>query len=196
MGNFKTKTVFFKKGTTLDVVLHGGSAGVDSPFIQKLVKHSMGSGNSVVAFNFPYFERGDKMSSGPELSEELATLTNILAEIKVGKYNHIRLIGKSLGGIVASYYLNSLPPDKMKKYSLVIVGYVVGELKMDRFSGSVIVVQGEMDKFGGADKVEADLIKAACKNLRIIEIKRADHSFRNPKTKESVYEDEAIKAIG
>lgn len=105
-----TNTLVFKtqNSDTLDVLLHGSSGGMNYSLMQKIADICITQGHSVVNFNFPYFEKGEEQSSGPELKEELETLQAVLDECKADEYKHIRLIGKSLGAIVASHYLKSL----------------------------------------------------------------------------------------
>jgi predicted alpha/beta-hydrolase family hydrolase len=180
------------KTDTLDVVLQGGSHGIVSSILQKVFNRSKEKGNSVIAFNFPYFERGEENSSGPELKEELEALHNILDFVKYKEYSKVRLVGKSLGGIVASYYVESLTEEDSKRFSVVILGYVTGDVKLKDFSGSITVIQGEKDKFGGIGIVKEDLKDAVSKDIKYLEVKGADHSYRNPETKEPVFEDDAI----
>jgi len=176
----------------LNVILHGGSGGIDSSFIKKLFETSVATGNSAVMFNFLYLERGDEHSSGPELKEELATLREILKFCDAEKFKRIRLIGKSLGGIVASYFLRSIPQEEVDKYSVIILGYVLGDVDLRSFPGEIIVIQGEKDKFGNIETVKKDLSGTANNKIKYYEIQGADHSYRNPETKEHVYEDTVI----
>jgi len=166
------------KAKTLDVILHGTSNGIDSPFMLKIFKTSINKGNSAIMFNFPYLERGEDHSSGPKLKEELKTFKMVLNIAKFKKFNHIRLIGKSLGGIVASYYLRSLDPEEQKKYEVIILGYVTSEVELKDFNGKITIIQGEKDKFGNLKAVKKDLKGAISKNITFYEIKNADHSFR------------------
>lgn len=183
------------RSKTLDVILHGGSLGIDSLFIQKLFNSSKEPGNSVVAFNFPYIEKREENSSGPELKEELETLQNILDFCKYKTYNKVRLLGKSLGGIVASFYLDKLPTKESKRFSIIVLGYVTGGLKLKNFKGKISVIQGEKDKFGGIEAVKNDLKGVQSKDLRFFEVAEADHSYRDPKTKEPIYEDRVIELL-
>jgi len=80
------------EANTLDVILHGGSVEIDSPFIQKVFQVSKDKGNSAIMFNFPYFERGEEHSSGPELKEEMETLKQLLVVSNARNYTHIRLL--------------------------------------------------------------------------------------------------------
>jgi predicted alpha/beta-hydrolase family hydrolase len=189
------KYFFSNKAEVLDVVLHGGSQGMDSGFINKITEASKKEGNSVVAFNFPYIERGQENSSGPELLEEIEALQNILDHCQSDKYKRIRLIGKSLGGVVAAAFLKKVTFDQMKKYSVIIFGYDIGYIDIKDFSGKIIIVQGSKDKFGDIDAVKQDISGSISKDITYFSIEGADHSYRIPETKEPIYEDEAIKVV-
>jgi alpha/beta superfamily hydrolase len=117
-----------------------------------------------------------------------------LDECKAEKYKHIRLIGKSLGAIIASYYLESLQKEEQSKYSIVIFGYVTGSIDLNSFEGKIDIIQGEKDKFGNIDVVKNDLKDAVSEDISYFEIKNADHSYRN-ELKEPVFEDEAIEVF-
>lgn len=186
---------FEKKGAkVLDVIIHGSSHGIESSFIQKVFESCKDEGNSVIAFNFPYLERGEENSSGPELKEELETLETMLSIAKSKEYSRIRLIGKSLGGIVSSYYLNSIEKER-KLYEVVILGYVTGEVKLRGFGGKITIIQGEKDKFGNIEVVKEDLKGGISEDITYLEISGADHNYRDPGTKEPIYEDLAIEKL-
>ncbi len=177
---------------TLDVLLHGSSGGMNYSLMQKIFDECAKQGHSVVNFNFPYFERGEEQSSGPELKEELETLQSVLDGCEAKEYKHIRLIGKSLGAIIASYYLKSLSKEEQPKYSVIVFGYVTGNIDLKTFEGKIDIIQGEKDKFGDIEKVKSDLKDAISKNINYFEIKNADHSYRN-ELKEPIFEYEAIE---
>lgn len=179
----------------LDIVLPGGSYGIDTPFMQKIINTCKKSGASVLAFNFPYFERGEENSSGPELKEEIETLINIMNKYKTEEFSHIRFVAKSLGAIVASYYLKGLNDDKHSKYSIVVLGYVTKSIDLSNFMGNITIIQGEFDKFGNIETVRDNLKNAKSKNISYFEVVNANHSYRNPETKEPVYENDAIKVL-
>lgn len=181
------------KADTIDVVLQGGSHGIDSSILQKVFNKSKEKRNSVIAFNFPYYERGEENSSGPELKEELEALQNILDFVNYKEYSKIRLVAKSLGGIVASYYIDSLTVEDAKRFSVVILGYITGDVKLKNFQGQITIIQGQKDKFGGIKVVKEDLKKAVSKDIQYFEVEGADHSYRNPETKEPIFEDKAIE---
>ncbi len=189
------KYFYNNKSETLDVILHGGSQGMDSSLICKVVDASRAIGNSVAALNFPYIERGEDHSSGPELTEEIEALKQVLDFCHSENFKHIRLIGKSLGGIVVGAYLSKLNVNEQEKYSVYILGYDLGYIDIRRFNGEIRIVQGEKDKFGDVETVKKDMETAVSKNISYYEIPNADHSYRDPKTKEPKYEDEAVKAL-
>lgn len=188
-----TNTLVFKvqNSDTLDILLHGSSGGMNYSLMQKIADVCTKQGHSVANFNFSYFERGDEQSSGPELREEIETLQSVLNQCKAKEYKHIRLIGKSLGAIIASYYLKLLPKGEQSKYAVVVFGYVTGNIDLKGFEGKIDIIQGEKDKFGNMEVVKNDLKDAISKNINYFEIKNADHSYRNVQ-KEPVFEDETI----
>jgi predicted alpha/beta-fold hydrolase len=96
----------------IDVVLHGGSKGKDDKFMQKLVDSSKKAGNSVLAIDFPYISKNENPSKN--LVDEVDSLVSSLEMVSLFNYNKIRFVTKSLGGIVASKFLNNLVLDKQK----------------------------------------------------------------------------------
>lgn len=192
MGLPNYKYFYNNRAKTLDVVLHGGSQGMNSGLINKIVNASRENGNSVVAFNFPYIERGEENSSGPELIEEISALQSILDFCQSDKYENIRLIGKSLGGVVAGHYLKKIGKNQSDKYSLIIFGYDIGYIDLKEFPGKIVIIQGSKDKFGDIEAVKKDLNGAISKHVIYLSVEGADHSYRVPETKEPIYEDEAV----
>ncbi len=183
-----------KESETLDVLLHGSSGGMNYSLMQKIFDECVKQGHSVANFNFPYFERGEEQSSGPKLKEELETLQSVLNECKAEEYKRIRLIGKSLGAIIASYYLKALPKEEQSKYSVVVFGYVTGSIDLKSYEGKVDIIQGEKDKFGNIEVVKNDLKDAGSKDINYFEIRNADHSYRN-ELKEPIFEYQAIEVF-
>jgi predicted alpha/beta-hydrolase family hydrolase len=187
------KYFYNNRAKNLDVILHGGSQGMDSGLINKIIEASRKNGNSAVAFNFPYIERGEEKSSGPELIEETDALQSVLNFCQADKFESIRLIGKSLGGVVAGHYLKKLDPNQLDKFSLIIFGYDIGYIDLKTFPGKIVIIQGEKDKFGDVEAVKNDMKGAVSKDIAYLSVKGADHSYRVPETKEPIYEDEAVK---
>ena len=172
------------KAEILDVLLHGGSKGVTSSFIQKIFTACQKKGHSVIASWLHIVERGEENSSGPELKEETKTLRNILKIAQYKNYKNIHLIGKSLGGIVISYFLKQLTKKKQKKYSIIFLGFVVGSVTLKGFTGKITIIQGEKDRFGNIKAVKRNLKNAKLRKVKCYEIKGADHSYRIPETKD------------
>jgi len=191
------KAIFIesKRSDTLDIVLPGGSYGIETPFLKKMIKACKESGHSVLAFNFPYYERGDDHSSGPELKEELETIDSMMKKYHAEKYKQIRFVTKSLGGIVASYFLRKIPKSQHDRYSIIVLGYVLGSVDLKNFSGKIKIIQGGKDKFGNIGKVKKDFKNSPSKDISYVEIKGADHSFKNPDTGKSVFVNRATKFI-
>lgn len=187
------KYFYNNRAKNLDIVLHGGSQGMDSDLINKIIEASQKNGNNVVAFNFPYIERGEENSSGPELIEEVDALQSILSFCQVDNFDSVRLIGKSLGGVVAGHYLKKLDPNQLDKFNLMIFGYDIGYIDLKTFPGKIVIIQGEKDKFGDVEAVKNDMKGAISKDIVYLSIKGADHSYRVPETKEPIYEDEAVR---
>jgi predicted alpha/beta-hydrolase family hydrolase len=182
------------KSDTLDIILPGSSGGVNYSLIQKIFDVCAKQSHSVASFNYPYFERGDERFSSLALEEEQDALKSVIAKLDNKSYKKIRLIGKSLGGVIASYYLRSLSAEEQTKYSIVIFGYVVGSVDLKEFKGSIDIIQGENDKYGSINSVKNDIKKIASKNISCFEIKGGDHSYKN-ESGEPIFEDEAIKVF-
>jgi predicted alpha/beta-hydrolase family hydrolase len=181
---------YHKKGAkTAYLVLHGGGPdGVESPFISSIVESLAKTGNSVLGFNFPYCERGEENSSGPELAEEIDALTTAVGFLKAEGYEKIIIVAKSLGNIITSFWLEK---DVGENVSIVVLGYVIGSVKTEALKGKLrVVIQGEIDRFGNAQTVK-DELAAHNVEAKVVEIPKADHSYRNAQ-KEPVYQDQAI----
>ena len=183
------------KSDTLDVILCGGSYGIDTDFMKKLFNNSKEKENSVILFNFPYFERGEEHSSGEKLTEEMETVQKYLDYCDYKNYKRVRLIAKSLGGIVGSFYLDKLPEIEHNKFEIIVLGFVVGSPRLNNFTGKITIIQGQKDKFGDIETVKRELKNAKSKTIKFIEITSADHSFKDPDTKEPVYVDAVIEKI-
>lgn len=181
-----------QNSNSANIILHGGSKGIESDFIQKIFSRSVEKGFTTLAFNFPYLDRGEDTSSGEQLQEEVEALESMVNLVKQLGYKQVNLIGKSLGGIVASYYLQNQDPDIT--FNLGILGLVLGDVTLEKFTGKLIVVQGENDRFGNIDAVKQNLQAQGITDAKLINIPNADHSYRD-ESKEPKYEDEAIEAL-
>ncbi len=132
------------------LVLHGGGPeGIETPFISNIINGMTAIGHSVFGFNFPYCERGEENSSGPELLEETATLEKVVQFLRGEGYDKIVIVAKSLGGIITSYWLEQ---SKAEGIAVVILGYVIGSVKTASLQDKLhLVIQGENDRFGDAN---------------------------------------------
>lgn len=141
------------------IVLHGGGKeGIETNFISNIFNALIVDTQcSVFAFNFPYCSRGEEVSSGPELKEEINTLKKVLDFLKKEGYTKINIVAKSLGGIVASHWIEQTSPKDIKLY---ILGYVLGSIKTNVLQDILYgVIQGEYDRFGNAMAVVEELKK-------------------------------------
>jgi predicted alpha/beta-hydrolase family hydrolase len=179
---------------TLNVLLPGFNTPIDTDFMQRLIKRSIAAGRSHVAMNFPFQDRKAKESSGDKLKEEQETLKEVLEFVHADDYKTIQLIAKSLGGVVASFYLKNEKKDP-KKYKITILGYIVGSVDLKTFQGSIRIIQGDLDPYGNIDKVGADFITPATRDINLIKVANADHSFRNVVTQNPEYVDEALNNV-
>jgi predicted alpha/beta-hydrolase family hydrolase len=184
---------YHKQGSKIVyLVLHGGGPeGIETSFISNIIRRLTSTGNSVFGFNFPYCERGDENSSGPELTEETATLARVVQFLRNEGYEKVVIVAKSLGDIITSYWLEQ---NKAEAIDVVILGYVIGSVKSEALQGRLrVVIQGENDRFGNADAVREELAKYSVR-AEVIEVPKADHSYRN-KQKEPVHQEEATALL-
>ena len=98
---------YYKKNNSKNIylIIHGGGpVGVETDFISAIFDTIAKTHNSALCFNFPYCERMEESSSGPDLLEEISTLKQVIDFVHTEGYNRITIIAKSLGGIISSYY--------------------------------------------------------------------------------------------
>lgn len=196
MKNFPTFHYYYNpKSTVIDVLLQGGSYDINSPFMQRIFDDCKEFGHSVVAFNFLYFDRGEEHSSGPELKEELETIQRMLDFTGYKNYKRVRVIGKSLGGLVGSYYLSSISKEEQSHFEIVILGYLTGDVRLHDFSGEITIIQGEKDKHGNIEAVKKTLEEALSKDIAYYEIPNADHSYKDPATDKPIYQNKVFKIL-
>jgi predicted alpha/beta-hydrolase family hydrolase len=179
---------------TVYLVLHGGGPeGIETDFISKIINSIATTKNSVIGINFPYCERGQEESSGKELLEETKALNDTIKFLESEGYKKIVIVTKSLGAIVASYWLDEYKPNA-PNMEVVILGYVIGAVKTKQLNGHLkLVIQGENDRFGNSDVVNKELSKYKI-SAKVVEVPSADHSYRNER-KEPVYQSAAIELM-
>ena len=185
-----TYKYYRKKGTKIVyIILHGGGpVGVETDFISSIFDAIAATKNSVLCFNFPYCDREEEASSGPELKEEMDALKRAVDFAYLEGFSKIISVAKSLGGIITSFYLEQYPDSQIE---LLILGYIPGETKQRAISNNLkLVIQGTNDRFASPIEVKKNVGSLA----EVIEIIDADHSYRNSK-KEPVYQETAIKEL-
>lgn len=177
------------KSKNIYLIIHGGGpVGVETDFISAIFDTIAKTNNSVLCFNFPYCERGEENSSGPDLLEEVSALKQVIDFIHAESYNRITIIAKSLGGIISSYYFAKYPD---KSIDLIILGYIPNEVKQNAISDNLkLIIQGENDRFATPSEVQ----KIVGSKVSVIEIKNADHSYQNH-NKEPIYQKEALNRL-
>lgn len=171
------------------VVLHGISEGITSDFIQSIYKGLAERGDTVLAFNWPYLDAGGEPSK--DLVDEQAALQSVADFLHGEGYTQLRIVAKSLGGIVTSRWLQQ--PDGLD-VQVGILGYVIGDVVTESLTDKLqVIVQGKNDRFGDADAVRSELAKHDVTST-VIEIANADHSYRN-RAGQSTYQPEAIEQL-
>lgn len=170
---------YYKKNNSKNIylIIHGGGpVGVEIDFISAIFDTIAKTHNSALCFNFPYCERMEESSSGPDLLEEISTLKQVINFVHTEGYNRITIIAKSLGGIISSYYFAKYPD---KSINLIILSE---NLKL--------IIQGENDRFATPSEVQ----KIVGNKVSVIEIKNADHSYQNH-NKEPIYQKEVLNHL-
>lgn len=169
--------------------------GFKSGFINKIFNRFVQEEKSATTFNYPFLDRGEENSPGEELKEELETLANVLKIVDLNKYSKINFVAKSLGAIVASYFLlNSSNKDLLSKVNLFVLGYVKGSINLENLKCKIVIIQGEKDRFGNIEEVKKDFLNTQNTNIKFIEIAKADHSYRD-ELKQPIFEDLAIEEL-
>lgn len=182
---------YYKKNKSKNIylIIHGGGpVGVETDFISTIFDTIAKTNNSALCFNFPYCERREENSSGPDLLEEVSTLKQVIDFVHAEGYSHITIVAKSLGGIISSYYFAEYPD---KSIDLIILGYIPNEVKQNAISDNLkLVIQGENDRFAAPSEVQ----KIVGNKVAVIEIKNADHSYQNH-NKEPIYQKKVLNRL-
>lgn len=182
---------YYRKNKSKDIylIIHGGGpVGVETDFISAIFDTIAKTNSSALCFNFPYCERREENSSGPDLLEEVSTLKQVIDFIHAEGYNRITIVAKSLGGIISSYYFAKYPN---KSIDLIILGYIPNEIKQNAISDNLkLVIQGENDRFATPSEVQ----KIVSNKVAVIEIKNANHSYQDY-NKQPIYQKEVINHL-
>lgn len=183
------------KSQELNIIFPGSSLGFQTGLINKIFNAFVTQGKSAITYNYPFLDRGEENSSGEQLTEELKALNEVLKVIDIYKYSRVNFIGKSLGAIVASYFLRKPENHELlDKSSLSVLGYVKGSIDLTSLTCKTLIVQGENDKFGNIAEVQDDFKDVDSSHITFVEIPNADHSYRDSE-KNPVFEDKAIEHL-
>jgi len=161
------------------LLLHGIRGGLHEAYTLALFNKLQSRGDTVLAINFPYLSRGEDRNGITTINEEVSALQTAYDFLKSASKSPIHIIGKSFGGIVASYWLLKHRDDK--DVDLSIMGYVPGEGNVlpDALRGHLrVVVQGDHDRYASPDQIRTELAAHQVEAV-VIEIPNADHSYRN-----------------
>ncbi len=179
---------------TLFVILHGGNAGINDPFLGKIYDKVILANQSYLTIQMSFKDRGESSSSGAETLREIQEVQTVLDQINIKNYENIKFIGKSLGGLVLQRFITQSNSFNNPKTSLTVLGYLVGDVDVSNFKGNIHVIQGENDPYGNLEIVQKELDSSPSASVKLEIIKGGDHSYRNDK-KEPVYQDEVVGLI-
>jgi predicted alpha/beta-hydrolase family hydrolase len=192
---FPTYTYHNKlNSNTLFVILHGGGAGIEDPFLGKIYDKIISANQSYLAIQMSFIDRVESSSSGLETPREIEEVQTVLDQINLSNYTDIHFIGKSLGGLVLQRFITQSPVFNALKTNLTVLGYLVGDVDISQFQGSLHIIQGEYDPYGTPEAVQKDLDLSPNTSAKLDIIPNGDHSYRNDK-KEPIYQDEAVGLI-
>jgi predicted alpha/beta-hydrolase family hydrolase len=175
------------------LILHGGSAGVESSFVQKVFEEGSKTNQNILAYDFPYKVAGAKEPS-EGFEDEVPTIVAAIDRLRNDGVTNLHIVAKSVGSAILSSALNRYPDLQISR--VTIMGLPIGLTKLEPFATKKLhVVHGEFDRFGNIDAVRAELAKAEV-SAEVDEIKGATHSFRDQATDtQPIYEAEAIGKI-
>ena len=184
----------FSQSTRLVILTHGASEGIENNFIQNIINKFSNQKISVLALQMPFKNRGENSSSGPELLEEIKCVEQIMTLLNSFQYEKIDFIGKSLGGIIFSKFLNNQNLEFQTKTSLTILGYIYGDVEISNYAGKISVIQGENDKYGSEQDILNDFDNCISEDKSLAIVASADHSYRDER-KEPIYQSEVLELL-
>ena len=185
---------FTPNSQQLVILTHGASEGIDSDFMQKAIHKVKTPQNSVLTIQMPYKDRGESQSSGKELLDELGATQKAIDFVDYNQFTSLRFIGKSLGGIIFSNYLNQAPKEIQNKSSITVLGYIYGDAVIPAHIKNMTIIQGEYDKYGTPDQIQTEIVNSKNPSIKLVIIDKADHSYRDI-DKNPTYQDEAIERL-
>ena len=105
MKQFKYTHLFEDLGSKRAVlILQGGNFGVDTDFIQTVFHESVEKGFTTLAYNFPYYDRGES-STSEGCVEEVGTVHEALHYLLSTGAEEVLIVAKSVGSVVVGKVL-------------------------------------------------------------------------------------------
>jgi len=77
----------------------------------------------------------------------------------------------------------------------IILGTPLKYFPKISFTGNIYVIQGENDKNGGVKEVKEAFNNLDQNKIKYFEIPGADHSFRDPETKDPIFQEKALEIL-
>lgn len=190
---FKYTNLFKDLGSKRAVlILQGGNFGVDTDFIQSVFHESVGRGFTTLAYNFPYYDRGES-STSEGCEEEVNTVHEAIQYLLSTGADEVLIVAKSVGSVVVAKLLKESADIPIS--SIVILGVPLKFVDIKDFIGQKVqIIQGDLDKFGDSQKVKDAASKAGVE-IEVVSIPDADHSFRDSDGNEPGQQLLAIQAI-
>ena len=98
---------YYRKNNTrkIFIILHGANRhGIESGFISDIFNAFAAKKNSIICFNFPFCERGERKADSSVQAEEINILKQVIDFAYSEGYTEITIIAKSFGGVISSYW--------------------------------------------------------------------------------------------
>jgi predicted alpha/beta-hydrolase family hydrolase len=180
------------------VLAPGAGAGMDSAFMEEVVRALAADSFRVVRFDFPYMREARKTGrkaarpDAPEVLEQ--TWMDVIAQL--GEPSSLVIGGKSMGGRIAS-----MVADRAGVKGLVCLGYPfhpvgrpqalrVAHLK--ELKTPALFLQGERDSFGSREEIAGYTLSSS---IRLVYLPDGDHSFKPRKSAGRSYEENMGQAV-
>jgi predicted alpha/beta-hydrolase family hydrolase len=165
---------------------HGAGAGMNHPFMIALSDSLSEMAIATLRFNFPFTENNKKRPDTPSVAQQ--TIEAAIAKAhELSATLPVFVAGKSFGGRMSSQYLSTHHESPVK--GIIFYGFplhAAGKPSTDRADHlkkvkvPMLFLQGSRDALA-----QFNLIESVCsplKNVTLIKIEGADHSFKAGKT--------------
>ncbi len=174
------------------ILLPGASQDGETGILKTIGDRLSKSGKTWVCVNYPFQDMG---LEGPEDQSFKSEIDEVLRGVEIAKNNkeftRVIIVAKSFGALIATEITDYIREIFKCPIDLHVLGYIFDE-KMhieDRNFNSIMIYQGELDRFGSPSKAQVDVPSS-----KVFTICGADHSYRN-ETKEPVFESDVVNAL-